>query len=344
MGIGARRHDDLDLGLVAEDVRGEVTEQAVGGHHQRPVARGPVVAAGDRGEREHGGQGQDGEELRAAPAAARMIPVHMPDPIENDSRSQTATAPAVEAVGLTLAHGSQVAVRDATFTVPVGGSTALIGPNGSGKSTLLHAIAGLHAPRGGTLRVLGGRATDRDEIAYVPQHLHANQHLPISAREVVTMGCYAQRGAWGRLTDADREAVAESMARLDVTHLARRQLGSLSGGERQRVLVAQALAQGAPLLLLDEPLTGLDLPSQEHIVAVVDEERAAGHTVVASTHSLADAASADHLLLLAGRVVASGTPDEVLTEANLSTAYGPMVIRFGERGLLLDDSTHHHPN
>jgi manganese transport system ATP-binding protein len=273
-----------------------------------------------------------------------MIPVHMCDPIENDSRSQATRPAAVEAVGLTLAHGQQVAVRDATFTVPAGASTALIGPNGSGKSTLLHAIAGLHPPREGTIQVLGGREVGRDEIAYVPQHLHANQHLPISAREVVTMGCYARRGAWGRLTAGDRAAVAESMARLDVTHLARRQLGSLSGGERQRVLVAQALAQGSPLLLLDEPLTGLDLPSQERIVEVIDEERSAGRTVVASTHSLADAASADHLLLLAGRVVASGSPQAVLTEANLSTAYGPMVIRFGERGLLLDDSTHHHPN
>lgn len=273
-----------------------------------------------------------------------MILVHMTQHNENDSRSQATTAPAVEAVGLTLAFGSQVAVRDATFTVPAGASTALIGPNGSGKSTLLHAIAGLHPPRDGTLQVLGGPATGRDEIAYVPQHLHANQHLPISAREVVTMGCYARRGAWGRLTRADREAVAESMARLDVTHLARRQLGSLSGGERQRVLVAQALAQGAPLLLLDEPLTGLDLPSQERIVEVVDEVRAAGHTVVTSTHSLADAATADHLLLLAGHVVAEGTPQEVLTEDNLSAAYGEMVIRFGEGGLLLDDTTHHHPN
>ena len=268
----------------------------------------------------------------------------MTDPTENDSRSQTTTAPAVDAVGLTLAHGPQVAVRDATFTVPAGASTALIGPNGSGKSTLLHAIAGLHPPRDGALRVLGEREPGRDEIAYVPQHLHANQHLPISAREVVTMGCYARRGPWGRLTADDRDAVDESMARLDVTHLARRQLGSLSGGERQRVLVAQALAQASPLLLLDEPLTGLDLPSQERIVEVIDEERAAGHTVVASTHSLADASTADHLLLLAGRVVASGTPTEVLTEANLSAAYGEMVIRFGERGLLLDDSTHHHPN
>ncbi len=268
----------------------------------------------------------------------------MADSTENHSRSQATGGAAVDAVGLSLAHGQKVALRNATFTVPARRTTALIGPNGSGKSTLLHAIAGLHPPREGVLRVQGRIGVGRDEIAYVPQHLHANRHLPISAIEVVTMGCYARRGPWRRLTAGDRSAVAEAMARLDVGHLAGRQLGSLSGGERQRVLVAQALAQDAPLLLLDEPLTGLDLPSQERIVAVIDQERAAGHTVVASTHSLADAAAADHLLLLAGRVVAEGTPRAVLTETNLSAAYGPMVFRFGEQALLLDDSTHHHPN
>ncbi len=263
---------------------------------------------------------------------------------ENHSRSQAGAGPAIDAVGVTLTHGQHIALVDASFTVPSGQSTAVIGPNGSGKSTLLDAVAGLLPPQAGVLRVLGSLEPRREDIAYVPQHLHANQHLPISAREVVTMGRYALRGPWGRLTSEDREAVADAMARLDVTRLARRQLGSLSGGERQRVLVAQALAQQAPLLLLDEPLTGLDPPSQERIVSVINEERATGHTVVATTHSLADAATADHLLLLAGRVVAEGTPQNVLTETNLSTAYGPMVIRFGDRGLLLDDSTHHHPN
>jgi ABC-type cobalamin/Fe3+-siderophores transport system ATPase subunit len=92
------------------------------------------------------------------------------------------------------------------------------------------------------------------------------------------------------------------------------------------------------------PLTGLDPPSQAQILAVIDEERAAGRTVVTSTHSLADAATADHLLLLAGRVVAEGSPEEVLTEAILTEAYGTMVVRFGDRSLLVDDSTHHHPN
>jgi manganese transport system ATP-binding protein len=270
-----------------------------------------------------------------------MVPVHMTHPNESTPHSAT---PAVDAVDLTLAHGANVAIRSATFTLPAGSTTAMIGPNGSGKSTLLHAVAGLHHPEAGRIRVLGAAPGDRAAVAYVPQHLHANEQLPISAREVVTMGRYALHGALGRLKADDRAAVDRAMERLKVTDLARRQLRELSGGQRQRVLVAQALAQEATLLLLDEPLTGLDPPSQERIEEVIAEEREAGHTVVSSTHSLADAANADHLLLLAGRVVAQGTSEDVLTEEHLTTAYGQMVITVGERTVLVDDTPHHHPN
>jgi ABC-type Mn2+/Zn2+ transport system ATPase subunit len=262
-----------------------------------------------------------------------MVPVHMSHLNENDPQT------AIRGTGLTVRHGAVVALDDATFAFPGGRTTAIIGPNGSGKSTLLHAVAGLHEPDGGSIEV--GAA-----VAYVPQHLHANGQLPISVREVVTMGRYAHRGPWGRLRPEDRAAVDRAMERLRVATLSRRQLGELSGGERQRVLVAQALAQEATVLLLDEPLTGLDLPSQERILEVVDEERDAGHTVVASTHSLHDASTADHLLLLAeGRVVAQGPPGRVLTEANLTEAYGEMVVKFGDdRTVLLDDTPHHHLN
>jgi manganese transport system ATP-binding protein len=106
--------------------------------------------------------------------------------------------------------------------------------------------------------------------------------------------------------------------------------------------VAQALAQEAPVLLLDEPVSGLDVVSQERIVEVIDEEVAAGRTVVVSTHSLAEAAGADHLLLLAGRVVAEGPPAEVLTEAHLREAYGSMVVHVGDGKVMVDDGSHHH--
>ena len=131
------------------------------------------------------------------------------------------------------------------------------------------------------------------------------------------------------------------MEALAITDLANRPLRELSGGQRQRAFVAQGLAQQAEVLLLDEPITGLDLVSRQHILDAIAAERAAGHAVVVSTHDLGDAAAADHLLLLAGRVVASGPPDEVLTEANLADAYGGHLLRVGEGTLILDDHPHH---
>jgi ABC-type Mn2+/Zn2+ transport system ATPase subunit len=135
--------------------------------------------------------------------------------------------------------------------------------------------------------------------------------------------------------------VRAAMERMEVTELARRRLEELSGGQRQRVFVAQGLAQEADVLLLDEPVTGLDLVSQSLITAAVAAERARGCTVVVTTHSLGEASEADQMLLLAGRVVASGPPSEVITGANLRAAYGARVLTVDEGIVLLDDPHHH---
>ena len=256
--------------------------------------------------------------------------------MENGYHSQIIAVTASEVV---LAHGEHPVVADATFQIPAGAITALVGPNGAGKSTVLHAIAGLLRPRRGTLEV-SARAT-ASGVAYVLQATQANEQLPITVREAVTMGRYATAGLFRRLDDADRAAVDDAMEALAIRPLAGRPLRELSGGERQRAFVAQGLAQGADLLLLDEPITGLDVVSRQHIVDAMAAERAAGRTVVVTTHDLGDAAAADHLLLLAGRVVASGPPDEVLTEANLAAAYGGHLLRVGAGTLILDDHPHH---
>jgi iron complex transport system ATP-binding protein len=238
-----------------------------------------------------------------------------------------------------LAYGARVVLQASSFTIPDGAVTALIGPNGAGKSTVLNAVAGLLTPRSGRLDVPARER--RGGVAYVLQATQANEHLPITVRETVTMGRYATAGAFRRLRAADRRAVEAAMGSVAITALANRPLRELSGGQRQRAFVAQGLAQDADVLLLDEPITGLDLVSRQHIIDAIAHEREAGRAVMVSTHDLGDAAAADHLLLLAGRVVASGAPDAVLTEANLSAAYGGHLLRVGERTLILDDHPHH---
>ena len=258
--------------------------------------------------------------------------------MRNGYHSQIA-APAATATHLDLAYGARTVVADATFSIPTGQVTALIGPNGAGKSTVLHALAGLLRPRRGSLEVPAlGR---RGGVAYVLQGAHANEHLPITVRETAAIGRYATAGLLRRLTAADRRAIDAALEAVGLTELAGEPLGQLSGGQRQRAFVAQSLAQGGDVLLLDEPITGLDLPSRQHILEAIRAERDAGRAIVISTHDLADAAAADHLLLLAGRVVASGAPEDVLAEEHLAAAYGGHLLRVGEGTLILDDHPHH---
>lgn len=248
------------------------------------------------------------------------------------------TDAAITATDLELRYGQTVAIAASSFTIPAGTITAIIGPNGSGKSTLLNAISGLTTPSSGSITTTAGEATS---IAYVLQATRVNQALPVTVREVVSMGRYARRGAYGRLTDDDRAAVDDAMERVGITDLAGKHLDELSGGQRQRVFVAQGLAQDHTILLLDEPLTGIDIAAAQAIDAVIHDESRRGCTVVMTTHDLSEAQVAHHVLLLAGRVVASGPPDEVLTRDNLVAAYGTSLLHVDDGGqLFLDDPAH----
>ena len=221
------------------------------------------------------------------------------------------------------------------------GVTAVVGPNGSGKLTLLSAIAGL-LEASGDISVFGGPpAGAHRHVAYVLQAQHASEHLLVTAGEVVALGRSAELGAFGRMSATDRSITEAAMDRLDVRDLARRHLADMSGGQRQRVFVAQGLAQRAEILLLDEPVAGLDIPSAQRIRAAIAEERAAGRTVVVATHDLAEAAHADQVVLLSGRIVAAGPPDEVLTAEHLRIAYGGRVLELGDRLVAIDDGIHH---
>lgn len=246
---------------------------------------------------------------------------------------------AVTARDLVAAYDDKVAIARSTFSIPAGRVTAVIGPNGSGKSTLLNVIAGLHEPAGGSIDV-PARSDESHRIAFVLQTTKVNDNLPISVREVVAMGRYAGLGAYRWLTPQDRDAIAFAMTRTGITDLANRHLSELSGGQRQRVFVAQGMAQEHDLLLLDEPLTGIDLTTAQAIDTAIHEEIERGCTVVLTTHDLSEAQVADYVVLLSGRVVAAGPPEDVLTPENLREAYGPALLHIDEGRIFLDDAAH----
>ncbi len=234
-------------------------------------------------------------------------------------------------------YGSVVALAPSSFEIAPGTSTALVGPNGSGKSTLLHLLAGLLRPTSGTLVVAPGT-----RVAFVAQQQHQHRWMPLSVADVLRMGRYGERGLLGRLRAEDRAAIGEAAERLEVSGLRRRPYGELSGGQRQRVLVAQALAVRPDLLLLDEPITGLDLVSQERILRIIAEETAVGTTVVLSTHHLGEAKRADRVMLLAGCLLASGAPADVLRPDLLAEAFGNRLVRDDGAIVVVDEHGHAH--
>ncbi|HSJ72617.1 MAG TPA: metal ABC transporter ATP-binding protein [Acidimicrobiia bacterium] len=249
--------------------------------------------------------------------------------------------PSISATDLVLSYGSSVAIERSSFTIPAGKVTAVIGPNGSGKSTLLNAVAGLLPIRSGSIDF--HTPSGREDVSYVLQTTKVNYALPITVREVVAMGRYPTTGWFRWLDSSDRAIVDEAMRRVGITDIARRHLDELSGGQRQRVFVAQGLAQDHSVLLLDEPLTGIDLTTAHAIDEVIHDETSRGCTVVMTTHDLSEAQFADNVLLLSGRVVASGPPDEVLSEANLVSAYGPSLLHVDDGGkIFIDDPAHSH--
>lgn len=252
----------------------------------------------------------------------------------------TGSESALRADGLTVTYGPLVALDSLTAEVPAGTTAAVIGPNGSGKSTLLRAAAGLLSPVRGSLEVPARKA--EGGVSLVLQATELDAGLPMSVHEAVNMARYQRLGLTGRFRRADRLAVEAAIERLELTSLVRRQVGELSGGQRQRVHVAQGLAQEAELLLLDEPLTGLDIASRDRILSIVDDERAAGRTVIMSTHDLGDARHCDLVMLIATRLIAFGPPEVALDRSVLQEAYGSRLIRLDEGSMLLDDPHHHH--
>ncbi|MFC4452767.1 metal ABC transporter ATP-binding protein [Deinococcus sonorensis] len=223
---------------------------------------------------------------------------------------------------LTVRYGAQLALDAASTTFEAGQFTAIIGPNGAGKSTLLKALLGLVEPSSGRIELEAGQTRLRDQVAYVPQQQALDWAFPVTVWDTAMMGRTARLG-WLRWPGRqDRRIVTEALQQTEVHDLRDRPIQALSGGQRQRVLLARMLARQASVLLLDEPLTGVDASTQERIMALLRQQADQGRTVVMVTHDLEAAARwCDRLVLVNRTVLAQGTPDQVYTPANVEATF-----------------------
>lgn len=243
---------------------------------------------------------------------------------------------AIEVANLTVRYDEVIALDDVSVAVPAGLQVAVVGPNGSGKSTLLSAIAGMIPVPSGRVSIFGSGPAHHCCIGYVAQRSQMDWTFPVSVADVVMMG-RARRTGWFRWPGrADREAVRQSLETVGLEGLSGRLIGELSGGQRQRALIARALAQEAHIMLMDEPLAGLDWPSQQEVMEALDRLRPHGVTVLFSTHNLNLARERfDRVILINQRLVAEGKPDEVLTPARIAEAYGNQMHLVTESGIAM---------
>ncbi|HYH29353.1 MAG TPA: metal ABC transporter ATP-binding protein [Pseudonocardia sp.] len=243
------------------------------------------------------------------------------------STTGTRLAAALEVRGLTVSYRSAPVLWEVDCRFPAGHLSAIVGPNGAGKSTLLKAALGLVPTDAGRVLVDGveGKAA-LDRVAYVPQAESVDWDFPITVREVVEMGRYRATGWFRRIGRADRGIAADCLERVGMAGFGRRQIGQLSGGQRQRVFLARALAQQAPVLVMDEPFAGIDARTQSDLLMLLGEQRDAGGSVVVVHHDMAQVRAAfDWTLLLNVRALGCGPTAEVLTPDAVREAYGAEV-------------------
>jgi manganese/iron transport system ATP-binding protein len=234
-------------------------------------------------------------------------------------------------VTVTYRNG-QTALRDATFEIPTSTITALVGVNGAGKSTLFKAIMGFVPTAKGEISVLGmpvKEALRKSIVAYVPQAEEVDWSFPVLVEDVVMMGRYGHMGFLRRPSQADREAVTAALDRVNMVDYRLRQIGELSGGQRKRVFLARALAQEGKVILLDEPFTGVDVQTEDAIIALLREMRDEGRVMLVSTHNLGSVPEfCDRTILVKETVLAFGLTEETFTHKNLEIAFGGVLRHF----------------
>ena len=242
---------------------------------------------------------------------------------ETDIRNPKSSPFAIEVENLTVSYGPSPALLDVSLKIEPGQLVGVIGPNGSGKSTLIKAILGFVRPDFGSVRLFGESVDQaKGRVAYVPQRGSVDWDFPVTVREVALMGRYGNVPWWRDLSRDDMAKADEALEMVRMQDFVHRQIGQLSGGQQQRVFMARALAQGADILLLDEPFAGVDAATERAILDVLRLSREAGRTLVVVHHDLATAAEYfDTLVLLKQRLFAVGPPEVVLQAELLSEVY-----------------------
>lgn len=250
-------------------------------------------------------------------------------------------APILEVNSLSVRYSDNIALDRISFRLDAGERMAVVGPNGAGKSTLFKVIAGVLQQSSGDARVSGSAPQSHICIAYVPQRSQVDWSFPVRVIDVVMMGRIGKLGLLRRPGKRDWEYVRECLDVVRLSDLADRQIENLSGGQQQRMFIARALAQEAELMLMDEPLSGLDLPAQEDVFQVLDALRERDVTVMVALHDLQIAAQRfDRVMLLNRELLGLGAPTEVFTPELLMQAYGGHIhLTPGAKAMLILDDT-----
>ncbi len=224
---------------------------------------------------------------------------------------------AISLEDVNVRYGNNLALENASIQIPYHSFTGVIGMNGAGKSTLFKAIMGLVKPQTGIITICGDdpyTAQKHGHVAYVPQSELVDWDFPVSVYEVVMMGRIGTQNIFKMASAVDHEAVKTALERVNMTNFQARQIGELSGGQKKRVFVARALAQGAEILLLDEPFAGLDATTEKSLIALFIALKESGKTIIIATHDLLSLPdTCDHVALVKSTIIAYGPTQEVFT-------------------------------
>jgi ABC-type Mn2+/Zn2+ transport system ATPase subunit len=249
--------------------------------------------------------------------------------------------PILDVRNVSVRYNGRMALENITFHLHIGEHIAVVGPNGAGKSTLFKVVSGVLSPSSGEVTISGSQPTNHSCIAYIPQRSQVDWNFPVNVADVVMMGRSSKLGLLKAPKKNDWDLVNHALETVELLDLSKRQINQLSGGQQQRMFIARALAQEAELMLMDEPLTGLDLPSQESLLVLLEKLRQDKVTVMVATHDMEQAARHfDRIMLINHKMVGFGKPQEILHTDILMQAYGVRLRRVeGQDDLLtIDDS------